>query len=62
MWNLWSRIVPAKKRKCVSFEVGMAYDVLGSTWVVAQMFNNKEAIAVTLVPVAEWRRIQRGQP
>lgn len=61
MWNIWSRIVPAKKRKCVSFEVGMAYDVRGQTMVVAEMFNNTAGIAVTLVSVEEWRRIQRGK-
>jgi len=61
MWNLWSRIIPAKKRKCVSFEVGMAYDVMGQTMVVAETFRNSEGCTVSLVSVEVWRKIQRGK-
>jgi hypothetical protein len=61
MWNVWSRIVRPKKRKAVSFEVGMAYDVMGQTMVVAETFRNSEGCTISLVSVKAWREIQRGK-
>jgi hypothetical protein len=56
MWNIWSRIVRPKKRKAVSFEVGMAYDVMGQTMVVMARYDRMNGqIVVTLAPVEEYR-------
>lgn len=62
MIRILGRIVPAKKRKCVSFEVGMAYDVMGQTMVVSEVGKRDGQFTVNLVSVEVWRRIQRGKP
>lgn len=61
MWNLWSRIVPAKKRKRVSFEIGMAYDVMGQTMVVSEVIKEPGEFSVNLVSEETWQRMRRGK-
>lgn len=60
MWNLWSRIVRPKKRKCVSFEVGMAYDVLGQTMVVVEAKYYMGQFILVLASEEKYKAMLRG--